>query len=124
VADALPVDVAMKLGCTDILVILNQPVQGYHFDRFHRRLQRHLVKVFAKNKPEAIKSILPTNEALLQQNIRLITMPNKEARIFMLEPSDLQMLVSMGSIDKPKIQQLAKLGIVDMELFLNKQLQA
>ena len=122
VADAIPLDVAFKLGCTDILVVMNQQLGNYHFDKHHRRLERHLVRLFAKDQPEAIKRILPTNEQLLQVNIRRLLKPHKKVRIYVLEPSDEEMMVSLGSIDKPKIEKLAKLGIADMSIMLNKEI--
>ena len=123
VADALPIDVALKLKCTDIVVILNQQLKSYHFDKRHKRLERHLVRVFAKDKPKVIQEILPTNEKLLQLNIRRLTSPHKKVRVYVLEPSDEEVLVSLGSIDKQKIEQLARLGVTDMEFMLNKPIQ-
>ena len=37
-------------------------------------------------------------------------------------PSDEEALISLASIDKPKVEALAKLGVTDMKEFLQKQL--
>ncbi len=122
VADLLPIDVAIQLGCTDIVVVLTQQISSFHFNKQHTRLVRHLIRRFAKNQPMAVRKILPTNEHVLQLNLRRITKPHKSVRIYMLEPSDEEALVSLGTIDKPKVEALARLGIADMDTFLNKEL--
>jgi len=122
VADSIPIDVAMKLGCTDIVVIMNLQSKGYKFDRRHQRLVKHLIKRFAKNYTTALRNKLPTDEHLLQVNLRRIIKPHKKFRIYLLEPSDEQALISMGTIDKEKVRELAELGTKDMDTFLDKEI--
>ena len=122
VADNLPIDVAIKLGCTDIVVVMTQQIANYRFDKRHQRLVKHLVKYFAKKQSAGVRKILPTDEHILQLNLRRITHPTKKIRFYVLEPSDEEYLVSIGSIDKPKIEELGKLGVTDMDQLLNKQL--
>jgi predicted patatin/cPLA2 family phospholipase len=120
IADLIPVDVAIKLGCTDIVVVMTQQMSSYHFDKRHTRLVNHLIKKFAKGQPSAVRKLLPTNERLLQVNLRRLSRPNKKVRIYLLEPSSEEMLVSLYTTDKPKIETLARLGVSDMDDFLHK----
>jgi predicted patatin/cPLA2 family phospholipase len=120
VADSIPIDVAMKLGCTDIVVIMNTQTKSYRFDRRHERLVKHLIRRFAKKYNAAVRRKLPTDERLLQVNLRRLTRPHKKVRVYLLEPSDEEVLISMGTIDKPKVRTLAKLGVTDMDSFLHK----
>jgi len=120
VSDTLPVDVAIKLGCTDIVVIMTSQIKNYKFDRRHQRLVKHLIKRFAKNYSKAIQNKLPTDERLLQVNLRRLARPHKKVRVYVLEPSDEEALISMGTIDKSKVNEFAKLGVNDMNDFLNK----
>lgn len=118
VADNLPLDIAIRLKCTDIVVVMTQQIKSYKFDRRHTRLVNHLVKKFAKNQSKAVRKILPTNEKLLQLNLRRLKHPTKKVRIYVLEPSDEEFLISLASIDKPKVEKLGKLGVTDMDSFL------
>jgi predicted patatin/cPLA2 family phospholipase len=120
VADLIPVDVAIKLGCTDILVIMTQQVSSYRFDRHHQRLVKHLIRRFAKQQVGAVRKNLPTNENMLKLNLRHLTRPLKKTRIYLLEPSDEEALISMMTIDKDKVEIFAKLGVEDMDVFLQK----
>lgn len=120
VSDLLPIDVAVKLGCTDIVVVMTQQIHNYRFDRQHSRLVRRLVKRFAKSQPEPIRDLLPTNEKLLQANLRRISHPTKKIRFYVLEPSDAESLVSLATINKSKIAVFAQLGVADMDNFLHK----
>jgi len=43
VSDLLPVDVAIKLGCTDIVVVMTRQMSSYHFDQRHHRNGIHEV---------------------------------------------------------------------------------
>lgn len=119
VSDLIPVDVAHKLGCTDIVVIMTQQLENYRFDRHHTRLVNHLIRKYAKNQPAAIRDILPTNERVLKLNLNRIRRPFKKTNIYLLEPSDASALVSLSTIDKPKIQALTALGIKDMDTMLH-----
>lgn len=122
VSDLLPIDVAIKLGCTDIVVVMTQQISNYHFDRKHTRLAKHLVKHFAKNQPAAIRNILPTNERMLQINLRKLAHPMSKTRFYVMEPSKDEYLISIATIDKPKVEKLAQLGVTDMDTFLHKPL--
>ena len=122
VSDLIPVDVAHKLGCTDIVVVMTQCVSNYHFDRRHTRLVNHLIRRYAKNQPSAVRKILPTNEKVLKVNLNRIRHPLKKTRVYLLEPSDASSLISLSTIDKPKIELLAKLGVHDMDVLLHKEL--
>lgn len=122
VSDLLPIDEAIKLGCTDLVVVLTQQLQTFKFTKRHKRLVKHLMRRFAKKQSEAVRKILPTNESVLKMNIRRLTHPTKKIRIYLLEPSDENILVSIGTIDRSKIEALAKLGIADMDAFLHKSL--
>ena len=120
VSDLLPIDVAIKLGCTDIVVVMTQAIANYRFDKRHSRLVKHLVKHFAKRYPDAVQKTLPTNEKLLHLNLRRLLHPTKRVRFYVLEPSDPEMLVSLATIDKAKVEALAALGVSDMDTFLHK----
>lgn len=120
VADSVPIDVAMKLGCTDIVVILNTRTDNYSFNRQHERLVKHLIKKFARKYNSAVREKLPTDERLLQVNLRRIVKPHRKVRIYLLEPSNEEALISMGTIDKEKVREFATLGLKDMDAFLNK----
>lgn len=122
VSDLVPVDVAIKLGCTDIVVVMTQQISSFHFDKRHTRLVKHLLRRLAKKSSSAVREILPTNEKVLQANLRRLTHPSKKVRIYLLQPSDEQILVSLGTIDKSKIEALARLGISDMDTFLHQPL--
>lgn len=119
VADNLPVDIAIDLKCTDIVVIMTQQIANYHFDRRHQRLVKHLIKRFAKNHTLAVRKKLPTDERLLQVNLRRLTRPTKQIRFYVLEPSKEEFLVSIASINKPEIETLGRLGVTDMDRLLN-----
>lgn len=122
VSDLLPIDVALKLGCTDLVVVMTQRIANYHFDQSHSRLVKRLVRHFARNQSEAVRKRLLTNEKLLQANLRQLTHPLKRTRIYLLEPSSNDLLVSLGNTDKSKVEALAKLGITDMDAFLHREL--
>jgi predicted patatin/cPLA2 family phospholipase len=122
VADLLPVDVAIKLGCTDIVVIMTQQIKNYRFDTRHTRLVRHLIQRYAKNQTEAVRKKLPTDERVLLMNLRSLRRPYKKIRIYTLEPSDEEILISKATIDKPKVETLVRLGIADMDTFLNREI--
>jgi predicted patatin/cPLA2 family phospholipase len=121
VADLIPIDVAIDLGCTDIIVIMTSKISSHSNDKRHKRLVKHLIRKFAKNQSKRLRKVLPTNEKILQSNIRLLSHPLKKIRIYALEPSDEEILFSLGTIDKPKVEELSKLGISDMDNFLAKQ---
>jgi hypothetical protein len=38
-----------------------------------------------------------------------------------MEPSHEELLITLATIDKPKVEALAKLGIGDMDAFLHKE---
>jgi predicted patatin/cPLA2 family phospholipase len=122
VSDLLPVDVAVKLGCTDIVVVMTQKLQNYRFDKRHERLIKHLVKQLARNQPESIRKKLPTDEKILQLNLHRLSHPTKKTRFYVLEPTNEEALISLGTISKPKIETLARLGVTDMDAFLHKPL--
>jgi predicted patatin/cPLA2 family phospholipase len=119
VSDLLPVDVAVKLGCTDIVVVMTQQIANYRFDKRHSRLVKH----FAKHQPLAIQSQLPTNEKVLKLNLRRLARPTRGVRFYVLEPSDEKPIISLATIDKPKVESLARLGVKDMDDFLHKTLE-
>jgi predicted patatin/cPLA2 family phospholipase len=119
VSDNLPVDVAVDLGCTDIVVIMTKKITDYTFGKRHQRLVKHLVKKFAKNQSLKVRHKLPTDERILKLNLRRMSKPTKKLRFYILEPSDAELLVGLGSIDKPKIEALGELGVSDMDRFLN-----
>ncbi len=121
VSDLIPIDVAIDLKCTDIVVIMTQQVQSYHFDKQHKRLVKRLLRGFAKTQSDAVRKVLPTNEKILKANLRLIKRPFRKIRIYLLEPSNEEILISLGTIDRDKVVELAFLGISDMEAFLNKE---
>lgn len=122
VSDLLPIDVAHQLGCTDIVVIMTQQVRNYRFDSRHSRLANHIFRHFAANQPQPVRKILPTNEKLLKTNLHSITHPFKNTRIYLLEPSDEEMLITLATIDRPKVETFARLGASDMDTFLLKPL--
>ncbi len=122
VADLIPVDVAHKLGCTDIVVVMTQQIANYRFDRRHTRLVKHLIRRYATKQPLSVRRILPTNERVLKVNLRHITHPFKATRVYLLEPSDASTLISLSTIDKPKVEALVKMGIADMDTMLHKEL--
>ena len=122
VSDLIPLDVAHQLGCTDIVVVMTQRVSNYHFDRRHTRLVNHLIRRYAKNQPSAVRKILPTNEKVLKVNLNRIKHPFKKTRVYLLEPSDASTLISLSTIDKPKVELLAKLGVHDMDVLLHEEL--
>ena len=120
VADSVPVDVALDLGCTDIVVVLTKQLSAFQFDQHHTRLVKHLVRRLARNQSAAVRRKLPTDELLLKVNLRTIRHPLKKTRIYVLEPSNEEIDVSLATIDKPKIKNFAKLGIKDMDKMLHK----
>jgi len=123
VADNLPIDVAVKLGCTDIVVILTQQLSAYHFGKRHQRLMNQLVRRYARNYELLLRKKLLTDERLLQANLRVMQHPTKKVRFYILEPSDEEALVSLGSIDKPKVERLGKIGVADMDTFLHTEVK-
>ena len=122
VSDLLPIDVALKLGCTDILVVMTKPLADYHFDKRRQRLVKHLVHRYASDQPASFRQILPTNERTLKLNLHYISHPLKKFRLYALEPSDSESLVGLATINKKKVSELAQLGITDMDNFLNNEL--
>jgi predicted patatin/cPLA2 family phospholipase len=64
VADLLPLDVAIKLGCTDIVVIMTQQLASYDFSKRHARLANRLMRRFATEQAAAVRAKLPTDERL------------------------------------------------------------
>lgn len=123
VADLLPIDVALKLGCTDIVVIMTTQFSKHKFDRRHERLRNHLIKRFARSQSKALRNILPNNEKVLRTNLRRLKHPTRKTRFYVLEPSNEEYLISLGTIDKPKVREFAELGIHDMDAFLNRQIE-
>lgn len=119
VSDLLPVDVAIKLGCTDIVVVMTQRLENYHFDARHSRLVRRIVKHLARSQPKSIQAKLPTDARLLQANLRRITHPSKRLRFYVLEPSDTDAIIGLATTDKIKVERLARLGVDDMTEFLH-----
>lgn len=122
VSDALPIDVALNLGCTDIVVLLTQQISYYQDNSRHTRLVNHLIKKFATNHTAAVRKKLPTDQRLLQVNLRRLLRPHKKIRIYFLEPSNEEILISLYTTDKAKVKALAKLGVTDMDVFLHKAL--
>jgi predicted patatin/cPLA2 family phospholipase len=122
VSDSLPVDVAVQLGCTDIVVIMTQQVSSIRFNRRHTRLVHHLIRRFARQSSVAVRKILPVNEKALQANLKLLSHPPKGVNIYLLQPSNEEVLLSLGTIDKSKVAAFAKLGIQDMDTFLHQLL--
>lgn len=122
VSDLLPVDLAVKLGCTDIVVVMTQQIKHYRFDKRHTRLVNHLMRKFAHSQNERVRSKLPTDERMLQVNLRRLNHPTKKLRFYVLEPSHEEFLVGLATTDKAKVERLAKLGITDMDSFLHKDL--
>ena len=122
VSDLLPIDVAVKLGCTDIVVVMTQQIKNYHFNKKHARLVKHLMKQFAQNQPQKVRDLLPTNERLLQLNLHRLAHPLKKTRFYVLEPSNAESLISLATIDKPKVEEFARLGVTDMDSFLHRPL--
>ena len=118
VADLLPIDVAHKLGCTDIFVIMTEQIRNITFDKTHQRLVKHLIRKFARRYPKRLKNMLPTNEHILKSNLRRITRPWRNTNIYVLQPSDEEMLISLATNDKEKLHALSKLGINDAKAFL------
>ncbi len=123
VADLIPLDVAVDLGCTDIVVVMTQQIQNYRFDRKHTRLINHLVKHFAKSQPASIQKILPTNERLLEINLKRLSRRSHKTRFYVLEPSNAESLISLATTDKSKVEEFARLGVADMDAFLRKPLE-
>ncbi len=119
VSDTLPIDVAVELGCTDIVVIMTKNITDYAFGKRHQRLVKHLVKKFAKNQSLRVRHKLPTDERILKLNLERMSKPAKKLRFYILEPSDTELLVGLGSIDRPKIEALGELGVSDMDRLLN-----
>jgi predicted patatin/cPLA2 family phospholipase len=124
VADNLPLDVALKLGCTDIVVVMTKRIESYTFDRHHQRLIKHLIRRLSSDEPKGLQKVLPTNERLLKLNLGRLSRPMKKRRIYLIQPSDESALVSLGSIDKPKVEALGKLGVTDMDQALHSELAA
>lgn len=122
VADLLPIDVAIKLGCTDIVVIMTQKMQNYRFNERHTRLVKQLIRHFATSQPQSIRAQLPTNEQVLQLNLRRLMHPTRKLRFYVLEPTNEKYLVSLATIDREKVETLAQLGINDMDTFLHAPL--
>ncbi len=122
VADNVPVDVAIDLGCTDIIVVMTKQLSAYHFDKSHTKLMKRLVKKFAKNQSPRVRAKLETDERLLQANLRLLRHPGRKTRVYLLQPSDEKYLVSIGSTNKTKIEELCKLGVTDMDALLHKKI--
>jgi predicted patatin/cPLA2 family phospholipase len=122
VSDLLPIDVAIKIGCTDIVVVMTHQISSYKFNQQHKRLVKRLMRYFAKNQPKLIRDKLPTNEKLLEMNLRRLRHPMKKVRFYVLEPSQEEYLISLSTIDKLKVETLAKMGVRDMDTFLNKLL--
>lgn len=122
VSDLIPIDVAHELGCTDIVVVMTQQLANYRFNRRHTRLVKHLIRRFAKNQALSVRRILPTNERVLKINLRRIKHPFRATRVYLLEPSDASALISLSTIDKAKVEVLAKLGVTDMDVMLHKEL--
>lgn len=122
VSDLIPIDIAVKLGCSDIVVVMTKQLKNYAFDKHHSRLVKHLVKLYAKNQPKPIRDLLLTNEKLLKINLRRITQPHKKIHFYVLEPSDEEILISLATIDKQKVTALAELGVSDMDAFLHKEI--
>ncbi|QQS18749.1 patatin family protein [Candidatus Saccharibacteria bacterium] len=120
VADLIPIDIAVKLGCTDIVVVMTQRIENYHFDRRHDRLIKRIIKQLARKQPQAIQAILPTNEKLLQANLRFLRRPHRKVRLYILEPSNNSTLVQIYETDKPDVERLARLGITDMDEFYTR----
>ena len=119
VSNLLPIDIAVSLGCTDIIVIMTQQISSYRFDLRHRRLINHLIRKLARNQSKKVQDILPTNEKALKANLKLATHPPKAINIYTLQPSNEEYLISTATIDKEKVKELAKLGVLDMEEFLH-----
>lgn len=122
VADTLPIDVALKLGCTDVVVVMTTQFSKHKFDKRHERLRNHLIKRFAKSQSKAIRNILPSNEKVLRTNLRRLKHPTKKTKFYVLEPSNEEFLISLGTIDKPKVREFAELGIRDMDAFLHREI--
>jgi DNA-directed RNA polymerase sigma subunit (sigma70/sigma32) len=101
---------------------MTQQIKNYRFDTRHTRLVRHLIQRYAKNQTEAVRKKLPTDERVLLMNLRSLRRPYKKIRIYTLEPSDEEILISKATIDKPKVETLVRLGIADMDTFLNREI--
>lgn len=120
ISDLLPVDIAIRLGCTDIVVIMTRRIDSYRFDRRHTRLTKRLIKKLAHNQSPRIRDQLPTNERVLRANLRRLAHPTINIHIYVVEPSDESCLISLATTDKPKVEALAALGIHDMDEYLQR----
>lgn len=121
IADLLPIDVAHKLGCTDIVVIMSRSTQSYVLERSHDQLINRLVRYFSKQ-PAAVRRELPTNQHMFQTNLHTLRHPFKDTRIYVLEPSNDHAMVSQVTIEKDRVRAWARLGVTDMDEFLRRPL--
>jgi predicted patatin/cPLA2 family phospholipase len=119
VSNLVPIDVAIKLGCTDIVIIMTQQINSFKFDALHKRLVNRLIKHLAKTQTLSVKKVLPTNEKRLKRNLKTIIHPPKTINLYVLQPSDEKYLISTASIKKDGVIELAKLGVIDTEEFLH-----
>lgn len=122
-ADKLPVDVALRFGCTDIVVVMTRQFASYRFDKRYRRLSRQLIRNYARNEPPGLRAILPAgDQERLQQNLWRMTHPKDGINFYLLEPTNEDSLVSLATTDWAKLTALGRLGAGDMAKFLHKPL--
>lgn len=116
----LPIDVALELGCTDLIVVLTEHPDAYDFDKPFFRLLRILSWLFGRKYPQSIRDLLPVNETVLRRNLDLLRNHPEEVNMYILTPSDPSKLVFTTSTSKTKADDMAAMGIEDMKNFLER----
>ena len=81
-----------------------------------------MTRRYAKNQPLSVRRILSTNEKALKINLHQFKHPFTATRVYLLEPSDANALIFLSTIDKPKVENLVKLGVTDMDVMLHNEL--
>lgn len=119
VTDLLPIDVALELGCTDVVVVMTQRHDSFQFAKLQTRSLNHLIRWLGRKYPKAVREQLPTDSATLKKNLELLTNQSDDVNLYLLEPSETSKLISRSTISEKSVKSLARLGISDMQEFLS-----
>ena len=113
--DSLPVQRAIDLGCTDIVVVLTRP-PGYRRDGIPLPFSL-LARAFLRDFPEIIARRCVDADANFNRSMRLIERRSEltdRFRIVLVAPSDMNYMVSRTTKNRLKLLRCALMGRNDM----------
>lgn len=122
VVDAVPLFEAVKLGCTDVVVVTTSPLERRRTG--YKGLQRLIRRLFVSGYPRKMRELLLDEEKLFNATMQVLQFGNGQyngTRYAVVYPSEMTKLVSRTTIDRSRLLDCVELGRRDMlKLLTNK----